>query len=113
MFCVTCGKPAPLGDKFCAHCGSPFRQESERASASATPPTGVPARPSQSKIVTIITMVSVLVGLVGYQIVGPILFPWPPGADFNVPRIVGSGVVAGLFGVLGGFIGRSIDRTRR
>jgi hypothetical protein len=113
MFCVSCGKPASPGDKFCAHCGSPVRQESVSASAKVTPLTAAPARPPQSKIVTIVTMMSMLVGLGGYQVVGPILFPWLPGADFNIPRIVGAGVVAALFGFLGGFIGRSVDRTRR
>jgi hypothetical protein len=67
----------------------------------------------QSKTVQICATVFVIVGIGGFQIVAPSLFPQPKGGGFNFERIMWAGVVGAIAGGIGAAVGKLIDGMRR
>jgi len=70
-------------------------------------------KPSTSKTVQICVLVFVVIGVVGFQVVAPSLYPAPPGGGFNMERVMAAAVVGGLFAAIGGGVGTLIDRFRK
>jgi hypothetical protein len=67
----------------------------------------------QNKTVQICAIVFVVVGIVGFQIVAPTLFPRPKGGGFNFERILWAGIVGAVAGGIGAAVGKLIDGLRQ
>lgn len=71
------------------------------------------SKPPQSKTVQICSIVFVAMGIGIFQVVGPQLFPTPPGGGINLMRILGAGAVGAVCGVIGAGVGVLIDKLRK
>jgi hypothetical protein len=69
-----------------------------------------PKKRPQSRAVQVCTIICLVIGIVGFQIVAPGLFPTPPGGGFNIERTLWAAVVGAVSAVIGAGIGTLIDR---
>ena len=69
--------------------------------------------PSTSKTVQVCMFIFVIIGVVGFLVVAPSLYPAPPGGGFNMERVMAAAVVGALFAAIGGGIGTLIDRFKK
>jgi hypothetical protein len=68
-----------------------------------------PDKPKQSPIVQGCAIAFLVVGIVGFQVVAPKLFPTPPGGGINFERTLWAGVVGAVAAVIGAGVGKLIE----
>jgi hypothetical protein len=69
--------------------------------------------PATSKIVQTSMIFFLVVGIAVFQVVGPNLFPTPPGGGMNWERVMWAGIVGGLSALIGAGIGKLIENARK
>lgn len=66
-------------------------------------------KPSQSRAVQICTLLFLVFGIAGFQVLAPSMFPPQRGGGFDVNRMLWAGIVAGACAGIGAGIGKLID----
>ncbi len=67
-----------------------------------------PKKKPPSKTVQVCALVFVVIAIAVSQVVGPQLFPQPPG-EFSIARVVFAAVLGGAGGLIGAMVGLGID----
>jgi hypothetical protein len=70
-------------------------------------------RPERSKTVQTCAMVFGLVGITGFQVLAPTLFPRAPGTGLDLSQMLWAGLVGGGCAALGTVIGHIIESMRK